>query len=142
MKKEVLIAIVIGFGLGLVIAFGIWSANKALKQPVSETAPEQQVLPSPTPTLSIELFLIVNSPEDNTISEKETIIVSGQTITDTIVVLLYNQGEKILETDENGEFNTEIPLAGGVNEIKVAAYDQDGNQVEKILSVVYSTAQI
>lgn len=140
MRKEVLIAIIIGFGLGLVITFGIWTANKALRESVPEVAPTPEVTPIPSPTPSF--FLILTSPEDNSISAEETIEVSGSTVPGAIVVILYQEGEKILEADEEGEFSTEITLAGGANEIRVSAYDQEGNEAEKLLTVVYSTAEI
>lgn len=141
MRKEVLIAIIIGFGLGLVITFGVWTANKALREAAPEATPvPEEVAPTPTPTP--ELSLVVASPEDNSISEEETIEVSGSTAPGAIVVILYQEGEKILEADSEGKFSTEITLAGGANEIKISAYDEEGNETEKILTVVYSTAEI
>jgi len=139
-RKEVLIAIIIGFGLGLVITFGIWTANKALKEaaPEETLAPEVVIEPTPVPAFS----LTVISPEDNSISVEETIEVSGSTTSGAIVVILYQEGEKILEADSEGKFSSEITLAGGPNEIKVTAYDQEGNEAEKTLTVVYSTAEI
>ena len=69
-KKEVLIAIIIGFGLGLVITFGIWTANRALKTsaPQEEGSPEE-ITNTPRPAFS----LIINSPEDSSVSDKEEI---------------------------------------------------------------------
>ena len=147
MKKEVLLAIIIGFSLGLAITFGVWKANKALK----EAAPKQQLLPSqvqekekiPSPTpVSSQLNLLITSPEDNSIINKEKINVSGKTSPKATVVILYGEGEKIIEADENGNFTSEITLVGGANEITVSAYDQDGNEATKTLNLVYSTAEI
>ncbi len=61
MRKEVLVAIIIGFGLGLVITFGIWTANKALKTAAPPTPPteeKEEVTPTPAPTLE----LLITSP--------------------------------------------------------------------------------
>lgn len=142
MRKEVLIAIIIGFGLGLVITFGIWTANRALRvsAPQKEVIPIEEPTPTPTPTPTFSLTL--TAPEDNSISAEETIEVSGSTAPRAIVVILYQEGEKILEADEEGKFSTEITLAGGANEIKVSAFDQEGNEAERTLTVVYSTAEI
>jgi len=139
-RKEVLIAIIIGFGLGLVITFGIWTANKALREVAPEETLAPEATPTPTPTAAFSLNL--TSPEDNSISEEETIEVSGTTAPGAIVVILYQEGEKILEADSEGKFSTEITLAGGPNEIMISAYDQEGNEAEKTLTVVYSTAEI
>lgn len=141
MRKEVLIAIIIGFGLGLVITFGIWTANKALKETApATTAPteEVEVTPMPAPTLE----LVITSPENNTISEKEIVELSGQTAPRAIIAITYPEGEKLLEADEDGSFSTEISLIGGDNLIKISAFNDEGDETTKTLTVVYSTAEI
>lgn len=142
MRKEVLIAIIIGFGLGLVITFGIWTANRALKGAPSTPAPskeEEAITPTSAPQ---EFSLIITSPEDESISTQEKIEVAGKTTPDITVVILYQEGEKIIQADSQGSFSSEITLVGGANQIEITAYDQDGNEVSKIINVVYSTAEI
>ena len=139
MRKEVLIAIIIGFGLGLLITFGIWTANKALKETApTTTVPTEEAEITPTPNLE----LLITSPEDNTISEEEMIEVSGQTIAKAIIAIIYPDGEKLLEADKDGNFSTEISLVGGDNQIKISAFNNEGDEVNKTLTVVYSTAKI
>lgn len=141
MRKEVLIAIIIGFGLGLVITFGIWTANKALKETAPTTVPtEEEAEVTPTPMPALELVIV--SPENNTISEKEIIEVSGQTASRAIIAITYPEGEKLLEADEDGSFSTEISLIGGDNLIEISAFNEEGDQATKTLTVVYSTAEI
>lgn len=141
MRKEVLIAIIIGFGLGLVITFGIWTANKAIKENVPEATPsEEEATVSPSPLSAMELIII--SPENNTISEKETIEIAGQTVTRAIITITYPEGEKLLEADEEGDFSTEISLIGGDNQIKISAFNENGDETTKTLMVVYSTAEL
>lgn len=139
MRKEVLIAILIGFGLGLVITFGIWTANKALQEaPTEQAAPTPEAEVSPAPAFS----LTIDQPEDNSISSEEEITVSGSSVPEAIIVILYDEGEKILEANEDGLFETQITLAGGDNEIEISAYDNEGNETSQTLTVVYSTAEI
>ncbi|HUV43071.1 MAG TPA: hypothetical protein VMY36_04200 [Patescibacteria group bacterium] len=142
MRKEVLIAIIIGFGLGLIITFGIWTANKALKEtaPTTTAPAEEEVEIKPTPTPTLELTII--SPKNNTISDQELIEVSGQTIPQAIVAITYPEGEKLLEADEDGSFSTEISLSGGDNQIKISAFNDEGDEATESLTVVYSTAEI
>jgi len=141
MRKEVLIAIIIGFGLGLVITFGIWTANKALKESAPEnTAPVEETKVTPTPSSSLELVIV--SPENNIISEKEIVEISGQTSSKAIIAITYPEGEKLLEADEDGNFSTEISLIGGDNLIKISAFNDQGDEATKTLTVVYSTAEI
>lgn len=144
MKKEVLIAIITGFALGLLITFGVWTANRAIKK-----TPEPETLVSPTPQAestptaeSSEISLTIYSPEDNFLTDQEEIEISGKTASQAVVVIIYPEGEKILEADENGDFSTMITLDGGDNEIEITAYDQGGSEIKKTLTVVYSTAEI
>jgi hypothetical protein len=145
MKKEVLIAIILGFGLGLIITFGVWKANKTLQKQTQAPSPTPTSLPSPaetaTPTPEA-LMLEISSPADNAISQEEKINLEGQSLPQTIIVIFYEEGEKILEADEEGKFTTDITLTGGANEILVKAFDQQGNETEKSLNIVYSTAEI
>lgn len=141
-KKEVLIAIIIGFGLGLIITFGIWTANKSLKNSAAEAPPvEQTETPTPEPKLE-KVPLVILSPEENLLTNEESLTVNGSAGAKAIIVLIYPEGEKIIEADERGSFSTKIGLTAGVNEIKIKAYDQEGNEAEKTLKIVYSTAEI
>jgi len=143
MKKEVLLAIIIGFALGLVITFGIWTANKALKQTApQEEASVQTDSPEPIPTSPPALSLTINEPEDNSISEEDEIEISGETAPGSTVALLYESDEIIIEADEKGLFTATIPLEGGSNEIEIISFDQEGNEVSQTLTVVYTTAEI
>lgn len=146
MRKEILIAIIIGFVLGLVITFGVWTANKAIKEapPKEETTNRQaqeEATATPSPTAQ-EPTLTIISPEDNLLSDKEKIDISGKTTPGATVVILFTEGEKIIEADKQGGFSTEITLAGGSNEIKVSSFDKDGKEISKSITIVYSTAEI
>ncbi len=146
MKKEILIAIVIGFVLGLVITFGIWTANKSLQQnnktqktEVSETQP---IVTETSPTEEGQIPLTISSPADNSLVDQEEIEIVGKTKAGATVVILYEEGEEVFQADEQGEFSQEITLVGGANEIKITAFDEEGNEANKILNLVYSTAEI
>jgi hypothetical protein len=141
MKKEIIVAIIIGLSVGLIIAFGLWTANKSLKQvsPKNETSSLQIGQPTPTPLIQ---NLIIDNPTEDFISNQEKITVSGKTISEATVVITYEEGEKILTADSQGLFNTEITLLGGANEIKISAFEPDGNESSVIINGVYSTVEI
>ena len=111
MKKEILIAILIGFVLGLVITFGIWTANKSLKEgtTVNQT---QETISNTTPTLTQEqaMPLTIISPEDNNLLNQEKVQIVGKTFPQATVAAVYPDGEKIIEADENGDFTLDITL--------------------------------
>jgi len=145
MKKEILIAIIIGFVLGLVITFGIWTANKSLKEGAttqSKEVAENETNITPSPQAEEKLPLTIISPENNTLVNQEKLEIVGKTSPKAMVAIVYGEGEKIIEADEKGDFKQEITLVGGGNEITISAFDNEGNEVSKTLNLVYSTAEI
>ena len=144
MKKEVVIAIIVGCALGLIITFGIWSANRQMDQSLDDeaTPTPTTALASPTPEAEEGFSLTIDSPPDNFLSDEEEISITGQTEPEAIIVLVSSGGEIILKADEEGRFETEVELEGGINEIVISAFSLEGEEAEKTLSLVYSTAEI
>jgi hypothetical protein len=146
MKKEILIAIVIGFILGLVITFGIWTANKSLQEnnntPKAQENENQPIVSQNSQTTEEKISLTITSPQNNLLLDQEKVEIIGKTSPSANVVILFEDGEEIIQADGQGDFKEEIILNGGVNEITVTAIDQSGNEISKVLNLVYSTAQI
>ena len=145
MKKEILIAIIIGFILGLVITFGIWTANRSLQentQTQTTEVNESQPIVETSPTEEGQISLIISSPENNTIVNQAKVEISGQTVAQATVIILFEEGEEVFQVDEKGEFSQEINLVGGANEIKITAFDAEGNETNKTLNLVYSSVEI
>lgn len=142
MKKEIIIAIVIGFALGLLITFGIWTANKAIKNKPTPTEETELITPiEPTPTAT-EFSLTIISPEDDSLINTSKVELKGSTVANAVIVIAEENGEKIIEADEEGSFATELALIAGTNEIKITAFNSEGDEVSKTLSLVYSTKEI
>lgn len=142
MKKEIIIAIVIGFALGLLITFGIWTANKAIKNKPTPTEETELITPiEPTPTAT-EFSLTIISPEDDSLINTNKVELKGSTVANAVIVIAEENGEKIIEADGEGSFATELVLIAGTNEIKITAFNSEGDEVSKTLSLVYSTKEI
>lgn len=133
MRKEVLVAILVGAALGLVVAFGIWRANQAFAPQGTETTPQ------PLIEQKQERGLVINEPEDGTIVAEDSLTVGGKARPAATIVILTNLSEIIIQADQGGNFEQDAKLEGGANEIIVAAYDQEGNKEEKTITVVFST---
>lgn len=138
MKKELVWAIITGFGLGLIITWGIWSAKKAV-QPEKPVIVEESVTPTPVPPA---ISLIINQPQEESIIDKDKTILSGTTDPKAILAILTEKSELILEADEKGKFETEIDLVEGANEITVFAFDEEGDEASRSMTIVYSTAEL
>ncbi len=148
MRKEVVTAIIFGLFLGFLITGGVWwfsghSFSSLIQKDssLSPTPTPPQVTNSPQPTLKPKgnIPLTIITPEDGEIFNDNEVELKGKTLPEAVVVLIYPEGENIVEADEKGEFVSQIELVGGANEIKVTAYDSEGNKEEEVLTVVYST---
>lgn len=153
MKKEVFFAITIGFILGLVITFGVWTANKSLKQlpqsgkstpsPTQTTSVSPSIQPaaiSPTPTSSLPLTL--STPDDESISNKDTVTLTGKTSPGAVVSIISETTQTIISPDKTGTFTAPVTLDSGYNTIRVVATDPSGNSASKTLTITFTTAKI
>lgn len=142
MKKEVLIAIIIGFALGLLITFGIWTANKAILTKSEAQPEEKEVEETVKPTPPVGFTLNILSPQDEALIDTNKAEIKGSSVAAAIIVIAAENEEKIIEADENGSFATEVSLVRGINEITITAFNQEGEKTSQTLNVVYSTAEI
>ena len=141
MKKEVIIAISVGLVLGLIITFGIYIANQAVKKQNQTTnLPSNGTHPSPSATTAGKLE--ITEPEDNLVVSQSKITVSGITEAKNAVAVLTEKSEELVLADEEGVFSSEVVLVSGANEIKIISIDKNNQKQEKILTIVYTTAKI
>ncbi|MBI2008595.1 hypothetical protein HYS82_02985 [Candidatus Amesbacteria bacterium] len=149
MKKEVFLAVAIGFGLGLVITFGIWTANKSLKEsqltrpsptPEPTSTPTSSI--SPSPSSPVTVTLTVTSPEDESLVTKDTVTITGKTTANASVTIVSELGEQIISADSSGNFTADVELEGGYNNLTITAFDSAGNSNSQTITVTYTTAKV
>jgi len=141
MKKEVFLAIIIGiiFGLTVMLAFdtkkkdGLGRATPSPSNSLPPTTPPEK--------MKEDIFLTVSEPDSEAVSSQEKIILKGKTNPLATIVIIWEKGENILVANEDGQFETEINLSPGPNEIEISAYNENGLVTKKILTVTYSTAK-
>jgi hypothetical protein len=139
MRKEVLFTIIAGAILGIVIAFGIWRTNASLsinEEEVEENPSQEQEI-TPTPTLEHRLTLA--KPNNLQVFNSSQTAISGITRPDTWVVLSAEEEDRLFITGNNGEFNQEIDLIGGINQIVIFSFIDNSETAKEDLTLVYST---
>lgn len=139
MKKELVWAIITGFGLGLIITYSVWSTRKT-SEPAPEI-PQEEIQVTSVPT-SAPILLKIQTPENESIVDQEIVKLSGKTDPEAILAIFTEEGELIIEADEKGKFETDLELTEGANEITVFAFDEDGNEASQSMTIVYSTAEL
>ena len=143
MRKEVLIAVILGFTIGIIIAYGAYTANKAVKQAkVNSPSPSQTSSNTASPLPSSAFSLIINEPENNLVLAEKQATVSGQTEPKAVVAVLSEEDEKLLVADNKGLFSTTINLIAGLNEIKITSINSLGEEKEQTLNIIHSQAKI
>jgi len=151
MKKEVFLAITIGFILGLIITFGIYTANQSLKNipsgsqpsPTSEPAQADAATATPAPTLKPGDFsLTITEPVDEALLTQNSVTLKGKTAASAVVSILSETGQTQTVANASGDFSAAVSLEGGFNRIVVTAHNKDGKSATQSLMVTYTTAQI
>ena len=143
MKKEVLFAISLGFIVGLIITFGIYRANQALKKSRVQEPPTAEALPQASADVSAAIkALVIDQPENNIVLDTADTTVSGQAEPGTSIAIIGEENEDLMVADNQGFFSSIINLVSGLNEIKIIATNNQGKQEEKLLNIIYSTSLI
>jgi hypothetical protein len=136
MRKEVLLAILIGAGLGLLITFAVYQSRRSLSDAQKDQV--QDVLCNPVADQQENNGqLSITFPEDNLIVDNQRLIVSGNTQVNNFVIIFVNNEELITNADESGNFSKEIRLDQGANVLSIHSINQDGlvNQVTRTVIV-------
>lgn len=142
MKREAVIVGLFGLGLGLLVAWGIWSfRGRATPQStdtniITETPSAGTTLtPKPTaPAAALTLSL----PENQSATDQQMATVSGKTASGSQIVISSSVEDKVATADAQGNFQSQINLEEGENEIIVTAYLPNGKTEQVTRMVIYS----
>ena len=146
MKKEVLVAIIVGFTIGLIVVFGVITANTSLKQQSQKNNPASTenspaVNLTPTGPQQTKHKISISEPKDLSISGNEEIVIKGTTTPKSRVVITDETSEYIIEVNDSGVFSQKITLVSGENEIKLVSFSPNLDTTEAAITVVYTTAE-
>jgi hypothetical protein len=133
MKKEVIIAILIGFGIGLLITLGIHTTRSKDSNSLN---PSAQL--SPTPALDMEHHITIISPLENAVQSTQSLLVKGQTSPGSSVVLETEKNHQIKIADASGFFEAEYTLIAGPNLINLTSYHPSGTSATHALETTYA----
>jgi hypothetical protein len=130
MKKEAIIAILIGLSLGLFITYGVYQARTGISRRSNN--------PQLTDNQQLETFageLALNSPLDESVYQESTISVSGTTLPNNFVIIFVGNEETITNSDDSGNFSSQVELEEGANIITVFVIDEDGRSLSATRTV-------
>lgn len=150
MNKDALLATVIGFGVGLVIAALVFLGPTMMKSAPRFSLPDLSFITSllkrrpsdsakPTPMPQQTIALTIQSPLPDSIENKNETLISGSVTPHSIVVIEGESAETVAVANDQGSFAGKIGLSEGKNDIAITSYAKDTVQTQTV--TVYYTPE-
>lgn len=143
--KERLVIVLIAVILGLLITtagYFIYQSTQGMPSnnntPNISTTETEQNPPTPTP-LPSGLQLTIETPVNESISNKRTIDVKGKTNPNNTVIVSSNQEDVYATPTKDGSFSTSVTIDAGTNKIITRAVAPNGEEVTDTRVVTYSS---
>lgn len=133
MRKEQLVAVILGSLLGISGAFLVWRGSRmrptpSVSSPKVDTSDANQIV--------ADLSLV--SPLDGTVSTEDLIDISGLSVPGSVIAAR-NKNIVVTKANSSGEFELQVELISGINDIKVWAFELGHEPREKNLRIVFTT---
>ncbi len=143
MNKDAILATIIGFGVGLVIAGLIFLGPTVLKNlphvslpalPKFSLALPGAAHPKPTPktTGTPSDTLTIESPLADSIEPKNELLISGSAAPNAVVVLEGENGEAVVVANNQGAYAAKLTLGEGKNDLVVTSYSGKNVQTQSV----------
>lgn len=132
MRKEVIFAILAGAFFGLIIAFGLWRLNSTLSP-----STDNQTEASPTP--SAQFGITIAEPEPGQVVTVSPAVITGITKPNSFILASTEEEDSLTRAAEDGSFEVEVNVVGGINQVLIASIDQDGKVASTQLTIAHST---
>ena len=139
MRKEIVFAITMGIVFGLIVAFGVIRANKAINKSSSQVTTSDDSGNSNSQTEVAGLAISLNQPQDIRVETENPITVSGISKPGAWIAISSEGDTYLTKTNEKGEFSQNVNLYGGLNQIVIVAVGENGDTSKKQTNIVYST---
>lgn len=144
MRKDIIIAVGIGFVLGSAVAIFLINLPNIFKQ--ESKLQLQNMVASPTPSESTKTAestpLVVDQPSDNQIFSEKNITVSGKYPAGNTIIIETDDDVKLVKVSPNGEFSEKINIPEGASNIYLTAYNNDQELKTQILTVFYTPEKL
>lgn len=139
MKVEKIVLSFVAVLVGLLVAgvaFYLYQSTKAL----SPTSTHGVSVTSPTPTPKLATFLTIDSPQDESVTDNKTITISGKTTGDSTILLSTPTSDMIVTpVGSTGTYSASTTIQSGENVITLTAIAPNGDEVQKKITITYST---
>lgn len=137
--KERLIIILVAIVSGLLITgagFFIYQSTKKVND--APVAKNSTVTVTPKAQEG-QLFVRVSEPTDESLTNKRTLNIKGSTNPENIIVISTNLEDVQGKPTQDGNFSITVDIDAGANEVITRAISPNGDSVQDIRTITYST---
>lgn len=140
--KERIIIIFVALIAGLFITsagFFIYQSTKSSAETDTPNDISQNTIPTPgTPD---GIFVKIDEPTDESITNNRTVEIKGTTNPENTVVVSTNLNDVTGKPEGDGKFAVEVDIAAGANIIVTRSVSPDGESAEDTRTITYSTEE-
>ncbi len=138
MRAEKIVLSFVFVLIGLLVAGGAFYFYQSTKviSPGSLKTIKLGVSPSPSKS---SLYLKIETPQDESTTNNKTVTISGQTSPTATIIINTPTSDQVIPPSATGNFSTTVTIGDDENRIYVTAVGTQGEEVQKILTVTYTT---
>jgi hypothetical protein len=138
MKKDIIIAIILGFVTGSLVAAIILNFPYILsivnkKKDTTAAVIQPNIKKDSTALITLDIL----DPQDDSLAATKSMTIRGKTQKDNTVILEFDLNQDVTSASDDGNFTFPVNLNYGTNDILLTAYNQNGESVSKTVSVMY-----
>jgi len=123
MRKEVILAVIIGVLLGGIILYGINLANNSSTDSVDTEDQGNNSQVAPTSTKKNGNLISITTPQNNAVVTETTLSLKGSAKANSNIAIITENDDILTVADANGNFSSDINLISGENIITVTSVD-------------------
>lgn len=139
MRKEVILAVIIGVLLGGIILYGINLANSSSKINLDDQDPNKNTQETPSTVKTSENQISIIFPQGNSVVTDSQLTLKGSAKPNSSVAIITESDDIITTSDSTGNFSSLINLISGENLITITAVDENQATTSASIYVIRTT---
>lgn len=139
-KREIFIAVIVGLTTGVIFSYLLFAKKPLSLFPKVEKEKLKEISPQPKEVNKIQSEikkLIIQSPKTETIVNNPQVEITGQAPPSSLLIIMAEKEEKVLEISGDGSFKTAVNLDEGENQLNLVALYKDGQEEITSLTLIY-----
>ena|SRR3989304_717937 len=134
--RERIVIVFIAIAIGLLVTtliFFLYQQTKTIPQKTINT------LTGPTKAPSQDVYLVIDVPQDEQISDRRSIQVKGRTDPSNIIIVSTNIEDEVVNPTSDGRFSVTITIDAGANILITRAIAPSGEETVDRRVITFST---